>query len=213
MVFTNSIRTGMALFLAFAGLMAFSVMSGSAQSTPTTDQPVTVGDTELTWSGDWQYDTASSMDAQATLTQLDPASQSLQLASYGVFADKSVEDADAALRTFTDAFFQSAGAEAIQESGSGELEDGAIWKVYSFDLQGLQLSLVVKVSQTDNGEFVVSTLTANTESFADSISAAQEEIMLDGEPTFLDGIDPQEATANLGGQASPVASPEATPAT
>jgi hypothetical protein len=212
MKISSIIRASFATVALVAMSLSLMAIPVAAQSTPAADQPVVVEDTELTWTGAWEYDEASSMDAQATLAQIDQSAGSLQLASYGVFADESVEDPEAAVQAFSDAFFESAGAEAIQESATGELENGGTWKVYSFDLQGLPLSVVLTASQMDNSDFVVSTLTANTGTFADSITAAQEEIMLDGEPTFLEGVDADEATANLGGQASPVASPEATPA-
>ena len=152
------------------------------------------------------------MDQQATLNQVDAGAGVLKLATYGEFADDTVDSADAALTAFTDAFFQGAGAEAVVEAGSGELDNGAVWKVFTFDLQGIKLSLLITVSEASGGEYVVSTLTGNTDQFADTISQAQAEIMLNGEPVFLDGVDAQQVTSNLG--ATPVASPatEATPA-
>ena len=208
---TRMIRNTGALLALVLGLLAFVASPAAAQdSTPAADQPVVVGETEVTWTGDWQYDSASSMEQQATLNQVDPASGMLRLATYGEFADESVESPEDALETFSEAFFQGAGAEGVVEAGSGELDNGAVWKIYTFDLQGLQLSLLITVSETSGGEYVVSTLTGNTEGFAETITQAQGEIMLNGEPTFLEGVDAQQVTSNL--SASPVASPEATPA-
>jgi hypothetical protein len=205
------IRTTAAVVALVLGLLATMVGPAMAQdSTPPAQQAVTVGSTEVTWTGDWQYDEASSMDQQATLNQVDAGAGVLKLATYGEFADDTVDSADAALTAFTDAFFQGAGAEAVVEAGSGELDNGAVWKVFTFDLQGIKLSLLITVSEGSGGEYVVSTLTGNTDQFADTISQAQEEIMLNGEPVFLDGVDAQQVTSNLG--ATPVASPEATPA-
>ena len=206
------IRTVAVMAALLFGMLAVSASSIAAQgSTPATgDQPVTIGETEVSWTGGWQYDATSSMDdRQITLSQVDPATQSIKLATYGEFADESVDSPEDALDTFATAFFEGAGAEGVVEGGSGELDNGAVWKVSTFNLQGLDLSILLTVSENSDGEYVVTTLTGNTDGFADTITQAQEEIMLDGEPTFLDGVDATEVAGGLGG--SPVASPEATP--
>ena len=56
-------------------------------------------------------------------------------------------------------------------------------------LQGLQLSMLITVNEVNDNEFVVSTLTVNTDDFEETITQAQEEITLDGESAFLDGVD------------------------
>lgn len=203
---TRMIRNTAALVALLFGMLALVVNPAAAQdATPSADQPVMVGDTELSWTGDWQLDPSSTVDEQATLNQVDPATGTLKLATYGEFADDSVDTAEDALDTFTTAFFEGAGVETVQETGSGELDNGAMWKMFSFDLQGLQLSLLITVNEASEGEFVVSTLTSNTDQFADSLSQAQEEIMLNGEPTFLEGVEASEITGGL--EASPVATP------
>lgn len=203
---------GTALVLALlAGMLAFVVNPAAAQdSTPTADQPVTVGETELTWTGDWQYDPASSMDEQATLTQVDVTTGSLMLATYGEFADDTVDDPQGALDAFTGSFFDSAGAQSVVMVDSGELDNGGVWELHTFDLQGLQLTMLITVSQADGGEYVVSTLTANTETFSESLTTAQTEISLNGEPTYFEGVDAEQVGTSL--NAAPSASPEATPA-
>lgn len=185
----------------------------AAQGSPVAvQQPVTIGDTEVSWSGNWQYDETGSVEAQqAALEQSGSETSAYRLATYSEVVDETVDGPDAFLDTFAQQYFESAGAQSVQEVGSGELENGAVWKVYNFQLEGVQLALLVTVNQNDNSEYVTSTLTANTDSFAESISAVQQEIMLDGEPTFLEGVQIEEVTANLGAVASPQASPAATP--
>lgn len=202
------IRATAVVLALLAGMLAFAFNPASAQqSTPVAEQPIVVGETEITWTGDWEYDPASSVDEQATLTQVDVTSGSLMLATYGEFADGTVGSPQEALDAFTTSFFQGAGAESTAAVASGELENGGVWEAHSFDLQGLQLTLLITVSEAESGEFVVSTLTSNTETFTDSLSASQNDIMIDGEQTFLEGIEAQEITS-----ATPTASPEATPA-
>ena len=203
---------GTALVLALlAGMLAFAFNPAAAQeSTPAADQPLTIGETEVTWTGDWQFDPASSMEEQATLTQVDVTTGSLMLATYGEFSDDTVGDPQEALDAFTGSFFEGAGAQSVVDVASGELDNGGVWQLHTFDLQGLQLSLLITVSQAEGGEYIVSTLTANTETFGESLTTAQTDISLNGEPTFLEGIDAEEIGTSL--SASPAASPEATPA-
>lgn len=204
----RTIRATAAVLALLAGMLAFTFNPAAAQeSTPAADQPIMVGETEVSWSGDWQYDPGSSMDEQATLTQVDVTTGSLKLATYGEFADDTVSDPQEALDAFTTSFFEGAGAEASSDVSSGELDDGGIWELHTFDLEGLQLSMLISVSETDGGEYVVTTLTANSETFGDSLTVAQSDIMLNGEPTFFEGLDFEQIAG-----ATPAASPEATPA-
>jgi hypothetical protein len=193
------------------GILAVAGPVAAQGSTPpAATPPIAVGQTEVGWTGDWQYDAGSSMEQQATLTQVDAGSGTIKLATYGEFEDKTVDNPGDALDTFATAFFDGAGAESVTEAGSGELDNGAVWKIYSFDLKGLQLTFLITVSQADNGAYVVSTLTGNTDQFPATVGQAQQEITLNGEPTFLEGVDAQQVTSGL--NATPVASPEATPA-
>jgi hypothetical protein len=206
-VITRITRTVAVMAALLLGLLAIVSPVAAQDSTPATTQPITVGQTEIGWTGDWQYDANSSMEQQATLTQVDAGSGSIKLATYGEFEDESVDNPGDALDTFATAFFDGAGAESVLEAGSGELENGAVWKIYTFDLQGLQLTFLATVSETADGAYVVTTLTGNTDQFPATIGQAQEEITLNGEPIYLDGVDAQQVTSGL--NATPVATPGA----
>jgi hypothetical protein len=206
-VITRMTRTVAVMATLLLGLLAIASPVAAQESTPATTQPITVGQTEIGWTGDWQYDANSSMEQQATLTQVDAGSGSIKLATYGEFEDESVDNPGDALDTFATAFFDGAGAESVLEAGSGELENGAVWKIYTFDLQGLQLTFLATVSETADGAYVVTTLTGNTDQFPATIGQAQEEITLNGEPIYLDGVDAQQVTSGL--NATPVATPGA----
>src|SRR5699024_112808 len=135
------------------------------------------------------------------------ASKNIKLATYGEFKDETVDDSSAALDTFAASFFEGAGAASVVEAGSGTLENGAVWKIYTFDLQGLQLTFLATVSETADGAYVVPTLTGNTDQFPATIEQAQQEITLNGEPIYLAGVDALEVTSGL--NATPVATPGA----
>lgn len=160
---------------------------------------VFVGLTEVFWGGDWEYDAASSMDTQVTLNQVDPVSGSLKLVTYGEFTDYTVTGATGALTTFTDAFFEGAGATNTRQVDGGQLFNGAEWRLYTFTLEGLDLSLFITVSQGASGEFVVSTVTSNTADLESTIGQVQQEISLDGQAPLLDGVDASDVTRGLGG--------------
>lgn len=204
---TRITRTVAVMAALLLGLMAVGGSVAAQDSTPAVEKPVTVGQTELDWTGDWQYDPNSSMESQATLTQADSTTGSIKLATYGEFTDDTVEDSSDALETFASSFFSGAGAQSVVEAGSGTLENGAVWKIYTFDLQGLQLTFLATVSETADGAFIVTTLTGNTDQFPATIEQAQQEITLNGEPIYLDGVDAQEVTSGL--NATPVATPGA----
>jgi hypothetical protein len=194
------------------GVLAIASPIAAQDSTPPASpgaqQPVTVGETEVTWTGDWKYDEASSMEGQqATLTQVDMSAGSIKLATYGEFEDEAIDSPEVAMEDFSGAFFESAGADSVVEVGAGELENGALWKLVSFNLQSIELAFVVTVSETADGEYVVSTLTATVPDMQQAIEQAQAEIMLNGEPIFLDGIDAAEITSALDAGATPEATP------
>lgn len=169
--------------------------SPTAESEPTPEalsidnELVTVGRTEVTWTGEWEFDTASSTDDQATFSLLDPATGTLKFASYGEFSDALAVDGNEVLEVFAEAYFESAGAEGVEETGAGVLDDGTIWKRYTFDLQGLDVTFLISASVSGGDTYVVTTLTTNTSAFDASLEQVQQEIMLDGEPDFLAGID------------------------
>lgn len=176
-------------------------------------QAITVGQTQITWTGAWEYDAASSMEQQATLTQVDPATGTIKLASYGEFQDASVGTPEQALDTFAEAFFDGAGAENVMPLNTGTLPDGTVWKTWTFDLQGLSLTILGTVSQNSAGAYVVSTLTGNSDAFAPTITQAQQEILLNGQPTFLAGVDPAAVTAQSRVPTTATAAATETPAT
>lgn len=209
---TRISRTVAVMAALLLGLLAIASPVAAQDATPgAVEPPVTVGGTEVGWTGDWQFDPGSSIEGQqVTLTQVDPEAGNIKLATYGEFQDESVDTAQAALEAFAKAFFDGAGAESVVEAGSGELDNGTVWKIYTFDLQGLQLTFLATVSQNSDGAYVVSTLTGNTDQFSATIDQAQQEITLNGEPVFLEGVDAQQVTGGL--NATPIASPEATPA-
>jgi hypothetical protein len=170
-------------------VLLLSVLASVMPTAVAAQQSVIVGSTAFDWTGAWQYDAASSMDQQATLTQVDPATGSIKLATYGEFFDATVAGPSQALDTFATAFFEGAGASTVVEHGAGHLDDGAAWKSYTFDLQGLDLSFLVTVIHRSDGAYVVSTLTGNTDQFSATIEQAQREITLNGQPIYLDGVD------------------------
>ncbi|HYH10871.1 MAG TPA: hypothetical protein VD789_00855 [Thermomicrobiales bacterium] len=208
----RTIRNTAVLLALLAGMLTlFASPTAAQESTPAVEPPVTVGQTELSWTGDWQYDTVNSSPEQATLTQIDAETASIMLATYGEFAEapvgadgQPIEGSQAVLDTFTEGFVQGVGAEFVQETAAGELEDGTAWKRFDFELQGIQLTLLVTVAASEDGGHVVSMLIGLPDQFGESLASAQEEILLDGEPTFLEGIEPEDVGA------AP-ASPEATP--
>lgn len=182
-------------------------------TSPATGQSVTVGNTEMSWPDTWEYDPSSSMDSQATVTQVDNASGTIKLATYGEFQDQTVTSPEQALDTFADAFFGGAGAENVTPLNNGTLPDGTVWKSWTFDLQGLDLTFLATVSQAADGTYIVSTLTANSDAMAATIGEVQQEILLDGQPVYLAGIDPAAVTGGSGGQTTGTPPATETPAT
>ena len=212
-------RNTAGLIALLVGLLALAVGPTAAQeaaSSPAADTPVMVGDTEVRWTGAWQYDPASSVAGeQVTLSAFDPATGGLKLAMYEEVSGATVASAEDALDRFTEALLEEVSVEAVEQVDSGALDTGGAWGFYTFELQGLSLALLITVSETGGGEgaYTVSslatTLTGDPADLAATITETQEEILLDGEPTFLAGIDVAEITGVP--VASPVASPEATP--
>src|SRR5665811_2389716 len=68
------LRSGGVIVALMFGMMAMLASpvtaqdSTPAESSPAADQPVVVAGSEISWTGDWQYDAASSMEQQATFT-------------------------------------------------------------------------------------------------------------------------------------------------
>jgi hypothetical protein len=179
--------------------------------TPVPSQAVTVGDTEVSWSGDWTPTGTDSGGQQVALSKGSPGAGPFSLVSYGEFQDPSVTSTEQALEVFSSAFFSSAGAEDVTPVASGTLPDGQAWQSWSFTLQGSSLIFVATASQSDSSAWAVSTLTADEDGFTEMLTSAQQEILLDGQPVFMQGLDPVTVTTPGTGQpGSTTATPEQT---
>jgi hypothetical protein len=166
-----------------------------AATVTTAGQSATIGDTQVSWSGEWAPTGSTSGVQQVALSRGAPGAGAFSLASYGQFPDPSITTAEQAIEVFSTAFFSSAGADNVTPLNSGMLPDGAAWQSWSFTLQGTELIFVATASQSAGGDWIVSTLTANTDGFADMLASAQQEILIDGQPTFLTGVDPAAVTS------------------
>jgi hypothetical protein len=158
-----------------------------ATGTAAAPQAVTIGQTEVSWTGDWEY-SDSSTDNQAMLSRT--GGGAFNLASYGEFKDLTVTSPEQALDTFAEAFFGGAGAENPTPLTSGTLADGSPWKSWTFTLQGVDLTFLGTAHQVSTGIWSVSTLTSDSAGFADTLISAQQQILLNGQPAFMPGIDP-----------------------
>lgn len=168
--------------------------------TPVAGQSATVGDTEVSWSGEWESTGSDSGGQQVALSRGTPGTGVFSLASYGEFLDPSASTAQQAVEVFAGAFFDSAQAENVTPLNSGTLPDGTVWQSWTFSIQGSELIFVATGSQTAGGAWSISTLTADADSFTDMLASAQQEILLDGQPTFMAGVDPAALTTQGTGQ-------------
>jgi hypothetical protein len=170
--------------------------------TPTTDvsragqelpvlPPTIVGRTEVGWTGAWQYqDIGDSTGEAILLSQIDVDKSVITVATYGEVRDDTIRSPSAALNTVFEPLVEDDSlAQVPIEAGSGELDDGTLWKAYKFEQDGFHLTILITVSEAPLGTFIISTLLSDTESFEDSLHIAQQEILLNGEPVFLDGIE------------------------
>lgn len=173
------------------------VNAGQVPAQRVVDETIFVANTEVGWTGPWEYDLASSTTDQATFSNVDQATGTLKLVTYGEFADQSVAGTGAALTTFTDAFFQGAGATNARQIDGGTLANGSEWRLYSFNLQGLDLSIFVTGSQIANGMFVVTTVTANTTAIQQTLAEVQQDFSLNRTTPVFDGVDPIQVTVGL----------------
>jgi hypothetical protein len=169
----------------------------TAAQTPTTTagQPVTVGQTQVSWTGPWAYDAETSAPEQVSLLQTNEATGALWFATYGEFPNAPADTPDEALEGFATAFFDGAGATSQTELTGGTLPHGTAWKLYSFQLQGSTLNLLITASQNSAGVWVVSTVIGTVDGFPDVVAQAQQQILLNGQPTYMAGIDPAALTA------------------
>lgn len=173
--------------------------AGQVQTQRIVDETVFVGTTELGWTGGWVYDTSSSTPEQATFSLVDQATGTMKIITYGEFADASIVGTGAAITTFTDAFFQGAGVTNARQVDGGFLTNGNEWRLYSFNLEGLDLSLFVTGSQNPNGMFVITTATANTVALQQTLGQVQQDFSLNRTMPVLDGVDPIQVTIGLQG--------------
>ncbi len=183
-------------------LLSLAVPGVAQESTPDGDRAVMVGKTAIAWGGNWEYIPDSSTDDTATLRVIDQDAGRILLATYGEFLDDTVADREAALDRYAEVVFAGVDLEAITARDAGDLENGAVWKVYDFELVGVVLTMVISVGESTEGAFVISMLTGNADSFTEIVQQAQEEILLNDEQVFLDGVDGAAI-------ASTVATPEA----
>lgn len=201
-------RKLIAIVVLMASMIAHAASGIAQESAPPADsaeQPVTIAETEVSWFGAWQFDEDASSDEIVTLKIVDEESGDLKLVTYAEMMDETVDDAGEALDVFATAFLSTPGVSSVVEVATGELDDGAVWKVFAYDLGSVELATVFTVSERDDNTFVVSTLTAAIPEFAEVVAEAQEQILLGGKPVFLGGID-REAFLP-----APVATPQATP--
>jgi hypothetical protein len=203
MVFTTRSTIPMIVAMIMA-LLVLAAPAAAQETTPDVDRAVTVGQTTVTWEEHWEYVPDSSTEDTATLRVIDQHAGRILLVTYGEFVDDTVNDREAALDKYAEVVFAGVELEAITARDAGELENGSVWKVYDFELDGVVLTMVITVDESNGGAFVISMLTGNADSFTEIVQQAREEIILNDEPVFLDGIDGAAI-------ASTVATPEASP--
>ena len=155
---------------------------------------VMVGSTQVGWAGTWQQNSADT--SQATFSRQNQ-SGTMELVSYGEFADPSVASVPAAVDAFANAFLQSAGAVNVQQVDGGATQNGATWKLYRFTLNGSDLATFVMGSQTSTGAYVVTTVTANSSILMVTMIDVQAQFSLNGSTSMLAGVDPVLSTIKL----------------
>lgn len=208
-------------------VMALIASPSVAQdSTPTADQPVVVDGTEITWTGEWEYDeedsySVASVPEQAIFFQKDEEISEqigyVELLTHGVLEEGTAANASEAVDVFAELFLEGASPNAIERGATGELEDGTAWGVYTFtpsaadDIQGQSVSSLITASPSGDGGFTVTSLTAPNDLFEDAITQVQEDFTVDGDDGFFMGIAAEEVAADLPEQVSPGASRESTP--
>jgi hypothetical protein len=153
------------------------------------DDTVTVGATQVGWTGPWVYETDTSSTTQATFTQFDQATGSIKLVSYGEVTNVT-SDAGTAVETYAQTFLASVSAANVLQLDGGTLANGTEWRLYRFDLQGNDLAFIVTGSQSASGAFVVSTVTSNAPMLTFTLMEAQEQFTLNGTTPLFDGVDP-----------------------
>ncbi len=155
----------------------------------TIDSSVTVGATQVGWTGPWVYETDTSSTTQATFSQFDQVTGVLKLVSYGEVTNVS-GDAGTAVETYAQTFLASVSAANVVQLDGGTLANGTEWRLYRFNLQGNDLAFIVTGSQNASGSVVVSTVTSNAPMLTFTLMEAQEQFTLNGTTPLFDGVDP-----------------------
>jgi hypothetical protein len=158
---------------------------------------VFVGSTEVGWSGAWQQNTSASGTSQVTFTRSNQAAGTMELVSYGEFADPSMTSVPVAIDAYANAFFQAAGATGVQQVDGGVLQNGAQWKLYRYNLQGNDLATFVMGSQNATGTYVITTVTGNSSILMLTMIDAQSQFSLNRTTSMLAGVDPIMTTLKL----------------
>lgn len=221
---TRIIGSLVVIALALSAIVAASL--AAQEATPTVEQPVVIANIEITWTGPWEYDQSGSYSVaelpdQAIFSQSDDAIDDeiefVKILTHGMLEDESVSNTTEAIDLFAELFLEGASALGVQQSNTGELENGATWSVYTLtpsasdDLQGQSVASLISASQNDDGAYVVTSLTSTTDVFETSITQVQNDFTIDGEGQLFEGIDAAEAAADLPESTSPAASGDATP--
>lgn len=198
-------RLGAVLAALMVGLVAPAAAQESMPQADAAARETTVGETEVSWSGAWELEEDASTDEIATLVTGGEEAENDRLATYSEIVDETVDGPQDAIDVFSQAFLSDPGVSNAIESGSGELDDGGVWKAFTYDLNGMAVATVFAVSETDESMFVVSTVTSTVDVFAETVADAQAQILLDDEAVFLAGIDGAAIAP------APLATPEITP--
>jgi hypothetical protein len=176
----------------------------TTQTTQTTTTQVTaatsaipVGGVQIGWSGAWTHDAANSSATQAMFSRIDQASGTIEMVSYGTFTDPALTSASAAIDAYTQAFFQGAGAQNVQQLDGGVLANGAEWRLYRYTLQGIDLATFVTGVASPTGGYGVTTVTANAPLLMFTLIDVQATFSVNGTTSLLDQVDPILVSLNL----------------
>lgn len=148
-----------------------------------------VGQTNVRWTGNWQLkDMGDSTGDGVLLSQIDNGV--ITVVTYREVHDYTINSSSAMLSKVIGPLFEVDRLEDLPvEAGSGELDDGTVWSALNYELSGSHVTHLITVSEAMPGRFIISTLLSATATFTDSLGIAQGEILLNGKPAFLKGIE------------------------
>jgi hypothetical protein len=191
---------------------------------------VVVAETEITWTGAWEYDTensygVTSVPEQAIFFQrdedIDEEVGFVKLVTFGMLNDDSAASGAEAVGLFAELFLDGMSPNALTETARGEGENGTAWALYTFtpspidEVQDQSFSSLISAAQDDDGAVVITSLTAPTDVFGETIQDVQNVFTLDGDDRFFEDIDVAQIVAGLPAGTSPgqelAATPEASP--